>query len=86
MESFRQAVRQINPIKPGFAVICGDLVNTASGNSDDGFDVNFVTPNTAWFRDNSATNNTGDGYEYTGTPQAGGNNTGYGNGSNNTCP
>lgn len=27
VESFRQAVRQINQIKPDFAVICGDLVN-----------------------------------------------------------
>jgi len=28
VESFRQAVRQINHIKPDFAVICGDLVDT----------------------------------------------------------
>jgi len=33
VESFRQAVRQVNQIKPDFAVICGDLVHTASESS-----------------------------------------------------
>lgn len=28
VESFRQAVRQVNAIKPAFVVICGDLVHT----------------------------------------------------------
>jgi predicted phosphodiesterase len=33
VESFRQAVRQINQIKPDFAVICGDLVNTPTADA-----------------------------------------------------
>jgi 3',5'-cyclic AMP phosphodiesterase CpdA len=33
VQSFRQAVRQINQIKPDFAVICGDLVNTPTADA-----------------------------------------------------
>ncbi|MCK5207771.1 MAG: hypothetical protein KAQ79_07120, partial [Cyclobacteriaceae bacterium] len=33
VQSFEQAVKQINEINPDFAVICGDLVNNASDSS-----------------------------------------------------
>lgn len=33
LKTFRQAVQQINEIKPDFAVICGDLVHNASDSS-----------------------------------------------------
>lgn len=33
MESFKQAVKQINTLKPDFVVICGDLVNTPNEKS-----------------------------------------------------
>lgn len=33
LETFRQAVRQINVLAPAFVVICGDLVNTADDKS-----------------------------------------------------
>ena len=33
MDSFRQAVTQINDLNPSFVVICGDLVNQASDKS-----------------------------------------------------
>jgi len=33
VKSFKQAVKQINALKPDFVVICGDLVNTPNENS-----------------------------------------------------
>ncbi|MFQ5735225.1 MAG: hypothetical protein ACE5KM_25105, partial [Planctomycetaceae bacterium] len=59
--------------------------NAAIGNSDDGFDFEEVKA-AGTFRDNSAVNNTSSGYDGSLDGGTATNNTGSGNGNNNTFP